>query len=187
MKALNETNTISTIPVLYKAWRKCNKALKCDVFSILHESKWKSPYQTTHVFPLTLPDTGSHTVPLRSDIASTIKTTSDIHDFFATAAPSISITFVKYPGLQSTDAPHVRILDGWGRAKILWTVICFWGVIMQCQGKLFDFISISSWLTTWTTGIFQLVIEQFFSHIPKVVVQQSILFTVNKLLPFKCI
>ena len=32
MKALNETNTISTIPVLYKAWRKCNEALKCDVF-----------------------------------------------------------------------------------------------------------------------------------------------------------
>ena len=54
-------------------------------------------------------------------LASTIKTTSDIHDFFATAAPSISVTFVKYPGLQSTDAPHAQILDGWGRAKILQT------------------------------------------------------------------
>ena len=32
MKALNETNIISTIPVLYKAWQKCNKALKSDVF-----------------------------------------------------------------------------------------------------------------------------------------------------------
>ena len=32
MKALNETNTISTIPVLYKASRKCNEALKCDIF-----------------------------------------------------------------------------------------------------------------------------------------------------------